>query len=67
MKASLHFTLPDDQGELDAALLGRKALSALWEIDQRMRSLLKHGNPSMAESELAKEVRALIPAELLEA
>lgn len=66
MKATLKFTLPDDQGDLDAALLGRKALTALWEIDQRMRSLLKHGNPSMAEAELAKDVRAMIPAELLE-
>ena len=64
--ATLTFTLPDEQADFDAALAGRKALVALHEIDQRMRSLLKHGEPSMAEAELAKDVRAMIPADLLE-
>lgn len=66
MRATLTFTLPDEQGDFDAALAGRKALLALCEIDQRLRSLLKHGEPSMAEAELAKDVRAMIPAELLD-
>lgn len=66
MRATLTFTLPDEQGEFDAALAGRKALDALHEIDQRLRSLLKHGEPSMAEAELAKDVRAMIPSELLD-
>lgn len=64
--ATLRYKLPDEQGEFDAALAGRKALAALHEIDKRMRSLLKHGEPSMAEAELAKDVRAMIPADLLE-
>lgn len=64
--ATLTFDLPDEQGDFDAALAGSKALLALWEIDQRCRSLLKHGEPSMAEAELAKDVRAMIPAELLD-
>ena len=66
MKATLTFTLPDEQGDFDAALAGRKALSALWEIDQRLRSLLKHGQPTAEERRLAEEIRAMIPAELLD-
>jgi len=66
MKATLSFNLPDDQGDFDAARLGRAALAALWQIDQHCRSLLKHGEPTDEERGLAEEVRAMIPAELLE-
>lgn len=66
MKATLTFNLPDEQGEFDAARLGRQALVCLWEIDQRCRSLLKHGDPTPEEARLAREIRAMIDAELLE-
>jgi hypothetical protein len=67
MKATLSFNLPDEQGEFDAARLGHKALLALWDIDQRCRSLLKHGSPTDEEARLAEEIRGMIPGELLEA
>jgi hypothetical protein len=67
MIATLRFTLPDEQGEFDAARLGRSALSTLWDIDQRCRSLLKHGEPSDETRRLAEEIRGMIDAELLEA
>jgi hypothetical protein len=67
MKATLSFNLPDEQGEFDAARLGREALLTLWEIDQRCRSLLKHGEPSDGERRLAEEIRGMIDGELLEA
>jgi hypothetical protein len=67
MRATLTFNLPDDQAEFDAARLGRAALSALWEIDQHCRSLLKHGEPTPEQRELAEEIRAMIEPELLEA
>jgi len=63
---TLRFTLPDEQGEYDAARLGREALATLWEIDQHCRSRVKYGEPTPAERELAEEIRRLIPAELLE-
>jgi hypothetical protein len=66
MKATLTYTLPDEQAEYDAARLGREALSTLWEIDQHCRTLLKHGTPSDETRRLAEEIRAMIPAELLE-
>lgn len=66
MKATLTYRLPDDQGEFDAALAGRKAISVLWEIDQRLRRLLKHGDPTHEVGYLAEEIRGMIPSELLE-
>jgi hypothetical protein len=66
MKATLEFDLPDEQGEYDAARLGRQALLTLWEIDQRCRSLLKHGDPTPEARKLAEEIRGMIPGEMLE-
>ncbi len=67
MKAILEFTLPRDQAEFDAARLGRDALSALWEIDQHCRSLIKYGEPTPEQTTLAEAIRAMIPEEMLEA
>jgi hypothetical protein len=67
MIATLRFNLPDEQGEFDAARLGRSALTALWEIDQRCRGLLKHGQPSDETAALAQEIREMIDPELLDA
>lgn len=67
MKATLTFTLPDEQGEYDAARLGRQALLVLWEIDQHCRSLVKHGEPTKEVRELAEQIRGMIPGEMLEA
>lgn len=66
MKATLTFTLPDEQGEYDAARLGRAALIVLWQIDQHCRSVVKHGDPSESERALAEAIRQMIPGELLE-
>lgn len=66
MKATLTFALPDEQGDFDAARLGRQALLVLREIDQHCRSLVKHGEPPQEVRELAEEIRRMIPGELLE-
>ena len=66
MKATLTFSLPDEQGEFDAARLGSKALTTLWEIDQKCRSLLKHGDPTPEARKLAEEIRGMIPGEMLD-
>ena len=66
MRATLTYTLPDEQSEYDAARLGREALTTLCEIDQHCRSLIKHGTPSDETRRLAEEIRAMIDAELLE-
>jgi hypothetical protein len=64
--ATLRFNLPDEQGDFDAARLGSKALLTLWEIDQRCRGLLKHGDPTPEARKLAEEIRGMIPGEMLE-
>lgn len=63
---TIRYSLPDEQSEYDAARLGSAACRTLWDIDQRLRSLLKHGQPSGETAELAEEIRSMIPAELLE-
>ena len=64
--ATLRFTLPDEQGDYDAARLGSQALLTLWEIDQKCRSLLKHGDPTPEARKLAEEIRGMIPGEMLD-
>jgi hypothetical protein len=65
-KATITFSLPEEQSEFDTAMQGGRARSALRDIDQACRSLLKHGEPTPAERDLAERIRALIPGELLE-
>ena len=64
---TIRYTLPDEQSDFDAARLGRSALTTLWHIDQHCRSLIKHGQPTEEERTLAEEIRAMIPAEMMEA
>ena len=66
MKAALNFSLPDDDYDFAVALAGRKAVAALVAIDNRCRSTLKHGDPSDETAHLLREIRALIPADVLE-
>ena len=58
--ATLRYRLPDEQGEFDAARQGSEARRVIWEIDQRCRSLLKHGEPSDETARLAEEIRQMI-------
>jgi len=58
--ATIRYRLPEEQAEFDAARLGRQMVATIWEIDQRCRSLLKHGEPSRETGQLAEEIRQLI-------
>ena len=51
MKATLEFNLPEDQQDLDLAVNGAKAQSALWEMDQWLRSQYKY----MSDEEYSKD------------
>lgn len=64
--ATLKFTLPEEDVEFKTAMQGREAKVVLWDIDQKLRSLLKHGEPTPAQAVLAEEIRNMIPYELLE-
>ena len=63
---TLRYRLPDEQAEYDAARLGADARATLMDIDQRLRSLCKYGEPTAEERRLAEEIRAMIPGELLD-
>jgi hypothetical protein len=64
--ATLRYTLPDETMEFRAAQAGVEALVALEKIDQRLRAILKHGQPSGETAELANEIRGMILPELRE-
>lgn len=64
--ATLRYRLPDEQASYDAARLGGEAMQVLWQIDQRLREVVKYGKPSEETRRLAEEIRAMIPAEMLE-
>jgi hypothetical protein len=66
MKATLTFSLPDDQGEFDRARLGPLAISTLWNLDQKLRAILELGEPTPEVRDLAEAIRNMIPAEVLD-
>lgn len=66
MKAILEFGLPEDEPEHRYALAGRDALIALEQIDEWARGKIKHGEISEESDELLRELRAMVPHELVE-
>ena len=57
---TVRYSLPEEQADYDAARLGAAACECLRDIDQGLRSLLKHGEPSEQAAKLAEEIRAMI-------
>tara|TARA_R110000823_G_scaffold87888_3_gene195836 strand:- start:49 stop:243 length:195 start_codon:yes stop_codon:yes gene_type:complete len=61
MKATLEFDLPDEKEEFEIAVKSRDYYSQLWDIDQHLRSLLKHGDPeAQSPRQLAERIRGMI-------
>lgn len=54
MKAILEFNLPEDRPEFLVCLHGGELLCFVTELQEHVRSILKHGNPP-AERRLAYE------------
>ena len=57
MKAILEFELPKDQDELNLLLSSRTMASAIFEVDNRMRSELKYGITFSSIEEVCEWVR----------
>ena len=66
LRASLNFTLPEDQAAFDAALLGRRAIAALQAVDQRLRDAVMDGVPTDEVRSLVSEVRGMIDDDLVD-
>ena len=56
----LRFRLPDEQPEYNAAMQGVAAKSAIWDVDQHCRSILKHGEPSEETRRHLEEIRNML-------
>jgi hypothetical protein len=56
MKATLEFNLPEDQTDFNQACDGAMLSILLWEIDQRLRGIVKHGSGTVD----AQEIRDMI-------
>lgn len=59
-KATLSFTLPEEQPEFTAALEGQAARALIWDIDQHCRGLIKHCDLSEETDRQLQEIRDMI-------
>ena len=59
--AKLEFSLPTEGNEFMLAQKGGTFYSALWEIDQHCRSIIKHGHSYESVEDLAEYIRNQIP------
>ena len=67
MKATLTFTLPDDEAEFQYALSGRDALIALERINNWARELVKYSEITDDVRTVLEQLRRdMIPHELTE-
>jgi hypothetical protein len=57
MKAILEFELPEDQDELNLLLSSRTMASAIFDVDNRMRSELKYGITFSSIEEVCEWIR----------
>jgi hypothetical protein len=57
MKAQLTFKLPEEQEEFNDAVNGSAFKTAIWELDQYMRSQLKHGELPDDVHDKVQEIR----------
>ena len=57
MKAKLIFNLPEEQEEFNDAVNGTSFKSVVWELDQYMRSQLKHGELTDDVHDKVQEIR----------
>lgn len=49
MKATLEFNLPDDSEDFNIALYGSKWAYVVWQLDQYLRSQIKHPAEGMSD------------------
>jgi hypothetical protein len=57
MKATIEFQLPEEHDEHVRAVHAHNAWVALYDIDQHLRSVLKHGHDYKSVQELAEHIR----------
>jgi hypothetical protein len=66
MKATLTFSLPEEEYEYSNALEGAKMRSVLWDLDQWLRAKLKYEELSDGKYDAFKETRDHLRSLLVE-
>ena len=64
MRATLTFKLPDDNNDFILAQRGRDYYSYLWDLDQDLRSWLKHGHQFKSVDEALERIREELHAQV---
>ena len=59
MKGTLTFDLPEDQGDFAIASHAMDWALVVWDLDQRLRSIAKHGEKGH-DSEEADNIREIL-------
>jgi hypothetical protein len=57
MKATLEFELPEDQDNYMAASHGIDYALVCWDLDQKLREWLKHGNTFQSANDAIEKMR----------
>jgi hypothetical protein len=65
-KAMLRFDLPEEETEFQSAIHGADYKAILWNIDQMLRSHVKHGEHEPQAKAAYQEVRDFLRGELVE-
>jgi len=60
MKSILEFNLPEERDEHTLAIRGGKYFSTLHNLDQKLRSIIKHGHDYSSVEALATDLRQYI-------
>jgi len=60
-KVKFEFNLPEEESDFLLALKGKEFFCSLWEIDQKCRSILKHGHDFKSVEDLAEYIRNMMP------
>ena len=64
MKATLSFTLPEERAEFHMAIHAGDMYSALWDIQEFIRSKVKYGEHGKEARELLVEIRTRVSEEI---
>jgi 3-methyladenine DNA glycosylase AlkC len=65
MKATLEFNLPEESDEHLTAVKATDWQMSLWDVDQRLREIVKHGDDD-TKADWAQELRDFIYEQLNE-
>lgn len=58
MKVTIEFDLPDETNQAEMALAAGEMHHVLWDVDQKLRSFLKHGGNATATAEDCRSLMA---------